>query len=247
MRVAIVDVTTRAKVKYRLALLVEPIVKDGHTDFAPIKVHAGGLAWFGDYLYVPVTGSGFRVFDLSRILAVGTSLDLMGYDAASDAYYAHNYAYAIPQVGSYSDVGACNAVFSFVSVDRSSNPPSLISGEYAADSVAGRLYRWPLDPVTGRLVVTDSGRVIPDGAWFEGNSNIQGALAHDGTFWLSSSAPAGAGGALYRTRVGHPSTTYGWIDSPEDLAFDPGPGSLWSLSEGDNARYVLSIALTAVE
>jgi hypothetical protein len=245
VRIAIADVTDPANVRYRFALLVEPIAKGGRTDFAPIAVHAGGLAWIGDYLYVPVTGTGFRVFDLSRILRVDTAKDVLGYDAATDTYYAHSYSYAIPQVGMYSDAGTCAPVFSFVALDRSTTPPTLVSGEYAASSLAGRLYRWPLD-ASGRLVVTSSGHVIPDGAWFEGQSNVQGAMARADTFWLSSSAPAGAAGALYRTRVGHPSTTLGWIDSPEDLAFDPQLKALWSLSEGNGARYVIASSLSAI-
>ena len=245
VRIAIADVTDPANVRYRFALLVEPVEKAGRTDFAPIAIHAGGLAWVGDYLYVPVTGSGFRVFDLSRILRVSTAKDQLGYDAATDTYYAHGYSYAIPQVGMYSDVGTCEPVFSFVALDRSTTPPTLVSGEYAASSLAGRLYRWPLD-ASGRLVVTASGHVIPDGAWFEGQSNVQGAMAHDDTFWLSSSAPAGAAGALYRTKVGSSSTTLGWIDSPEDLAFDPQAKVLWSLSEGNGARYVIAVSLSAI-
>jgi len=245
VRIAIADVTDPVNVRYRFALLVEPISKAGRTDFAPIAVHAGGLAWVGDYLYVPVTGSGFRVFDLSRILRVSAAQDLLGYDATTDTYYAHGYSYVIPQVGTYADAGTCNSVFSFVALDRSTTPPTLISGEYAASSLAGRLYRWPLD-ASGRLVVTSSGHVIPDGAWFEGQSNVQGAMAHDDTWFLSSSAPSGAAGALYRTRVNAHSTTLGWIDSPEDLAFDPQLKALWSLSEGNGARYVIASSLSAI-
>ncbi|HEX5062424.1 MAG TPA: hypothetical protein VFV99_23795 [Kofleriaceae bacterium] len=247
VRIAIVDATNAGAPTYRFALLVEPVARDGRTDFAPVKVHAGGLAWYGDLLYVPVTGSGFRVFDLSRILRIDGTEDRLGYNATTGTYNAHGYRYAIPQIGEYIDAGACNMVFSYVALDRTSTPHSLISGEYDATTVNGRVFRWPLDPSTGRLQLTDAQRVVPDGVWFAGESHVQGGLAHDNTFWLSSSQPAGSAGALYRARVNMPSTTLGWIDSPEDLAFDPKLDAVWSLSEATNARSVIAVRLDAID
>jgi hypothetical protein len=187
------------------------------------------------------------VFDLSRILRVNGTEDRLGYNATTGKYDAHNYAYVIPQIGEYVDAGTCNMVFSYVALDRTSSPPSLISGEYDDATVTGRIYRWPLDPATGRLQLTDAHRVVPDGAWFTGESHVQGGLAHDNVFWLSSSQPAGAAGALYRVKVNTPSTTLGWIDSPEDLAFDPQLKAVWSLSEATNARSVIAVRLDAID
>lgn len=247
VRIAIADVTNAADVRYRFALLAEPVMRAGRPDLDPVISHAGGIAWIGDLLYVAQTGSGFRVFDLSRILRLDSLEDRLGYDVATGTYAAHGYRYVIPQVGVYEDSGACEARFSFVAVDRSTPTPTLISGEYDAESIAGRLYRWPLDPATGRLRQTDAGRVIPDGAWFAGDSHVQGALARDDTFWLSSSYPAGGAGALYRTRENQPSQALGWIDAPEDLAWDPHAAELWSLSEGTDERFVFAVAASAIE
>lgn len=247
VRLAIVDVTDPANVRYRLALLVDPVVRDGRSDLDPVTVHSGGLAWYGDHLYVPDTSRGLRVFDLTRILAVDPSQDRLGYDPASGAYHAHGYRYVIPQVDTYAIEGACAPRFSYVAVDRTTSPPSLLSGEYDATSIGGRLYRWPLDAATGRLALTDRGRVVPDGAWFLGQTHVQGAAARGPLTWLSSSAPAAGAGALVRTPVGARSTTLGWIDSPEDLAFDQGGDLLWSLSEAAGARYVIAVARTAID
>lgn len=247
VRIAFADVTNPADVRYRFALLVEPIVRGGRSDLAPVVSHAGGIAWVGELLYVAQTGTGFRVFDLSRILQIESTEDRLGYDLSSGMYAAHGYRYAIPQIGAYEEIGACNAVYSFVAVDRSTPTPTLISGEYNATSIGGRIYRWPLDPATGHLRRTDADRVIADGAWFAGESHIQGGLARDGTFWLTSSLPAGGAGALYRTSVGQPRQELGWIDAPEDLAWDPQGAAMWSLSEGLDARYVFSVAATAID
>lgn len=246
VRIAITDVTNPAAVAYRFALLVDPVMRNGHPDFDPVKVHAGGIAWVGDYLYVPQTGTGFRVFDLSNIMQVASVEDRLGLDATSGTYAAHGYRYVIPQIATYDETGACNAVFSFVSVDHSTPTPTLISGEYDSTSIGGRLYRWPLDPGTHRLQLTDANRVIADGAWFEGESHVQGGAARGDTFWLSSSFPAGGAGALYRTRVDQPSTQLRWSDAPEDLAWDPAADELWSISEATNARYVFASSGAAV-
>lgn len=245
VRIAIADVTNPAAVGYRFALLVEPVASGGRTDFAPVRIHAGGLAWVGDYLYVPVTGSGFRVFDLAHILKVDTSKDALGYDAATGAYHAHSYAYAIPQVGVYTDAGACDSVFSFVALDRSTS--SLLSGEYSSEVPTGRLMRWPIDLATGRLVETERGRVVPDGVWFIGHTHVQGALSRGETFWLSSSRPVAGAGELVRTGASGAPATFPWVDAPEDLAFDPATNELWCASEHVDKRFVFSVAATAID
>jgi hypothetical protein len=248
VRIALVDATDPDAIGYRFLLLVEPIADGDRPSFGPVAIHAGGLAWVGDLLYVVDTTRGLRVFDLSRMLRVETGIDTIGYDPGSDAYYAHGYAYVVPQTGAYDQSSSCSPRFSFVSLDRTTSPPSLLTGEYDADTVHGRLYRWPLEPGSDRLrQVGTAGRVIPEAAWFSSHSHVQGALSHDDTFWLSSSKPAGARGILYRTAERQPSTSLGWSATPEDLSYDPTDGLLWSLSEGLGARYVFALPLDAVD
>jgi hypothetical protein len=51
--------------------------KAGHeseADFTSIpQLHAGGIAWYGDHLYVMETHGGIRVFDWRKIYQVDTS------------------------------------------------------------------------------------------------------------------------------------------------------------------------------
>lgn len=247
VRIAIADVTDPAAVRYRFALLVEPVrAADGRPTFRSVPVHAGGLAWVGNRLYVPITGSGLRVFDLAHILALDGLEDKIGYDPATQQHHAHSYAYAIPELARYTSTGSCAPRFSFVALDRSSTPPSLITGEYDADAVTGRLHRWPLNGA-GALQPTTRHRTIPDGAWLSAESHIQGAAARDGTFWLSSSRPAAGAGELVRTKLSTRSATLGWSDSPEDLALDPQANSMWSLTEAVDARYFFEVAVTALD
>ena len=241
VRIAIVDVTNAAKPTYRLALLVEPTGTTSAPNFKAVQIHAGGIVWFGDYLYVADTGHGFRVFDTRKIFQVATDQDTIG--CAGGTCRAGTYKYVLPQVGAYHDSSACDLLFSWVSLDRSVTPPTLVSGEYCpattCGALGGRIFRWPLDAKTGRLAST---KFWPSEAYFMRQKQVQGGTAHSGTFFLSSSAPAGGGGALYRVKVGQ-SKTSSWIDSPEDLMIDQPHGWIWSLSEAAGSRYVIGAAL----
>ncbi len=189
VRIAVVDVSVSPPM-YRFALLVDPVAGQ-IPDLAPIAIHAGGIVWFEDYLYVADTSRGFRVFDLKHIFQVGTAADTLGYDAATQTYQAHQYKYVIPQVDLYKHASACGPIFSFVALDRSTTPPSLVSGEYCNGTTAcggaldGRLFRWPLDPATGRLAPPKT--TYPASAHYAGQSSVQGACP---TRACSTSPPA---------------------------------------------------------
>lgn len=58
--------------RYRNVLLVEP---KGADDFQAIKgLHAGGVMWYGNLVYVVDTAGGLRVFDLDHLYRVDESL-----------------------------------------------------------------------------------------------------------------------------------------------------------------------------
>lgn len=244
VRLAMVDITNPQVPKYRFLLLVEP--KAG-PDWGIVDIHAGGMAWFGDFLYVADTRHGVRVFDMKKIFQADTSEDVIGCDAG--VCKAGLYKYALPQVGAFDRMSSCDPqpIFSFVGVDRSQSPPTLISGEYCSDSacpgpLAGRVFRYPLDPETGSFARDVT---YASDAFYMGEPQIQGAASIDDTFFLSSSAPAGSGGALYRvTSEGR--SSFGWIDTPEDLMVDGPNNVLFSHSEGTSERAVFAADLDAV-
>ncbi len=241
VRLSVVDIADPAKPVYRHILLVEPIAGDP-IDYQPIPIHAGGLAWFGDLLYVADTGKGFRVFDTTALMRVATDVDSVGWDAVAKVYRAGLYKFILPQIGAYVDQSACKPLFSSVALDRTSDPPSLVSSEYCNGTSAcdekfsGRIYRWPLDPGSHRLAGAD---LWPSEAHYMAQSHVQGGLASDGNFYLSSSAPAGVAGQDVQRPGGGPSKTRTWVDGPEDLMRDG--ALLWSLSEGTGSRVVFAV------
>lgn len=56
--------------KYRQVLFVEPTGTTSKPSFKTVGVHAGGIAWYGNLLYVADTNNGVRIFDVDHIWKV---------------------------------------------------------------------------------------------------------------------------------------------------------------------------------
>lgn len=237
-RVAFADVTSfAAGVNYRHVLFVEP---DATRGFKPVNIHAGGLAWSGSYLYVADTNRGLRVFDLSRLSEVSTSAACSTYAGTHGGEVcAYGYQYVVPQVGGYyfpSGLGAsCKPTFSYVALDRSTSPDSLLSGEYDNDTTYGlysRVFRWPLGSGS-RLATNAQGIVTATGGWYTGARNIQGAIASGPKFFLNATrysgalltGPAGSASTVLKASDGD------WAWMPEGM-YISAAGNLWSSTEG---------------
>lgn len=245
VRISWVDVTDPDAPSYRMALLVQPTGTPEAPSFGPVTIHAGGIAWVGDRLWVADTGHGFRVFDLTRMMQVATDEDIVG--CAGAVCHAGLYKYIVPQIGRAEHDSSCGPRFSFVALDRSDDELALVSGEYCSDTacdgpLTGRLFRWPLADDGTQLRDT---RVWPTAAWLMGQRQVQGAAWFEGVAYLSSSAPAGGAGELYRAAPGA-SGRSNWSDAPEDLMIDASAGWLWGLSEAEGARYVYAAELEAL-
>ncbi len=243
VRLSFVDVTDPASPTYRHVLLVRPTGSVSAPDIAPVDLHAGGIVWFKNWIYVADTKHGFRVFDTSRIFEVDTGSENVACTATTCS--AGTYRYILPQVGAYEDLSACDLLFSWVSLARTPSP-RLVSGEYCgalacSGPLAGRVVTWPLDEATGKIA---SPKVWASSAAYFAERQVQGGAIFEGRTLLSSSAPAGGAGALYRVVAGK-SATSAWIDSPEDLMLDAKAGLLWGLSEVAGTRFVVGAKLSS--
>lgn len=78
---------------YRHVLLVYPDAKD---DFKDVPVHAGGVMWYGNTLWVVDTRNGIRVFDMDNIWQVESG-DGTGKNS-DGTYSAAGYKYVLPQI-----------------------------------------------------------------------------------------------------------------------------------------------------
>lgn len=87
-RITFVSQGTATK-KYRHVLLVRP---KGDDDFEPIAgLHAGGVAWYGNLVYVVDTTGGLRVFDLDHLYKVDADVKNDAGKQANGAYGAYGY------------------------------------------------------------------------------------------------------------------------------------------------------------
>ena len=81
--------TSVSPTKHRHVLLVEPSGTSSRPSFKSVEVHAGGIAWYGNILYVQDTDHGARLFDMDHIYKVK---DGDGVGRQSDGSY-HAYGY----------------------------------------------------------------------------------------------------------------------------------------------------------
>lgn len=123
-----VSLLNRATAKYRHVLLAVPTGTASSPSFTIANTHAGGLAWYGRYLYVADT-SGIRVFDMARMWRVNT--DISGsIGRTSSGYGAYGYKYVAPQVHRYARQGTFR--YSSIAIDRTTSPDTLVATEYRA-------------------------------------------------------------------------------------------------------------------
>ncbi len=252
VRISLADITDLDNVSYRHMLLVEPLQGASGVDIGPAQndygdfnaLHAGGIVWYGDLLYVADTAYGLRVFDLSRIIQVSHTDDTGRIGITSTRIDAHGYRYAIPQLARYElTAESCPLRFSFAGLDRSADPHRIVTGEYASDHPSGRIVAWQIDAATGWLDAR-AGEVRGVDAYVSGQTRMQGALTLDGNVYISSSSQtASSFGRLYRTRPGMESSISAWPYGCEDLSYERDTTLIWTAAEHPGTRDVVGIPL----
>ncbi|KFH46931.1 hypothetical protein ACRE_022450 [Hapsidospora chrysogenum ATCC 11550] len=233
VRVTFIDRETK---KYRHALLVYPEADD---DFRAVPIHAGGIVWYGDTLWVVDTWNGIRVFDMSNIWQVGSG---DGVGKVSDGEYsAANYKYVIPQIRWYKwTPTSFKFRHSWVSLDRTVSPHRLLVGEYNKDASAAdtRVVQYELDEATHKLKGDETAAVF---AHCVAINRMQGGLALGDTFFLSRSNGASNGDLFSWTPGNTAVNNVGFYPpSPEDLSYDERTDVVYGLTEVAGGRYVFT-------
>ncbi|WAS92624.1 hypothetical protein [Nannocystis punicea] len=248
VRLSLVDITDLDDVRYRHLLLVTPTGDGPDVNFeaantkAGDALHAGGITWVGDRLYVASTSAGFRVYDMSRIFETTASDDENAIGIAGGQVQAHGYRYAVPEIGRYNlTADSCPLRFSAVSLDRSADPPVLVTAEYQTD-LTGRIARWPIDLDSTRLV-ENGGTVFARDAAIAGQTRIQGAVTYDGVYYMSCSSQTSQWGRLYRNLPDSTSEITAWPDGPEDLYIERDLELIWTAAEHPDKRVTLGIPM----
>ncbi|MEV8607999.1 hypothetical protein AB0383_08695 [Amycolatopsis sp. NPDC051373] len=216
------------------------------SSFTAAKAHMGGMAWYGDKIYVTAVGNtstAIRVFSTKHILQMtDTTSNSIGKTSAG--YAAYTYKYALMQIGYYTYAGGTCSMqsdtgvpcFSSMSLDRTTSPATIVTTEYFADqSLHGRLYRYP----TGAdYLLASTGTTPATEAFRSSVGNMQGVLSHNGKWYVSHSSATLNGQLWTQTTTASnsstcssPATTACWAVHPEALTYDWSTGLVWSQSE----------------
>ncbi len=242
-RVSFVDVTDPANPRYEHVLLVEPRPRPGVPyDFRPVNVHAGGIAWHRDRLYVADTKGGLRVFNTDQMFRTSTdgpAKSRYGYHVPTRQYHAYGYRYALPQSRAYDNAGA-PLTYSQVAIDHSVGPPTLFVSEFKRSGTSW-LVRWHLDPVTG-AITTEQARAQVQVSL----PKIQGAVSWQGHHFFSLSNKEHRGYLAARVAGATQPGRFGRLSiGPEDLSFSAYGGNrrIWGLGEYPYKRHVYAVRL----
>jgi hypothetical protein len=243
-RITLVDWDATYPNNYRKILLVQPTGTASAPNFEDIPIHAGGVSWYGDYLYVADTGHGMRVFDMRKILKTDTggTADQIGRQS-STLYYAHNYAYVLPQIGTITSrtTSGTNLSWSSISLDRVSK--SIVMAEYTCQSGctaypnrAPRAVRFPFASGATTFAASTTASQALQLPWY----NLNGVASHNGRWWFNSSGQK----QLYYWTPADGSATFSWVSSGESLSYwedTTNPDLLWTLQEGVGNRNVFAV------
>jgi hypothetical protein len=244
-RITLVDWDSAHPDRYQKILLVEPTGTATTPSFKDITVHAGGVSWYGDYLYVADTGHGMRVFDMQKILRTDTGGTSSQIGRQSDGtYYAHNYSYVLPQVGTITadTTSGTPLVWSTISLDRVSG--SIVMAEYTCQSGctsypnrAPRAIRFPFASGATTFAATTTASQALQLPWYK----LNGVASHNGRWWFNSSGAK----QLYYWTPSAGSRTYAWVSGGESISYWEDATSadlLWSLQETRGHRSVFSVS-----
>jgi hypothetical protein len=256
VRLSVYDAASRA---YRLVILVEPFINaSGNATYKAVKIHAGGIVWYGNYLYVADTSNGLRVFDTTQMFDLGSAAvlptdisDNTQIGRQSGVFYSHAYRYILPQVGNWDQAGtpttasSCDtsgpAKYSYIGLDRTSNPDKLVAGEYCNPTTAaptlGRIARWNIG--AGLSAALNSGAGTAFDAHRLPQSNLQGGVSVGNRFYLNRSNGQ-SNGTLWRYDLSGGTFTApasrAAPTGPEDLSYNTFDGNLYSATEYVSGR-----------
>ncbi|MGW4686331.1 hypothetical protein ACWEPM_15715 [Streptomyces sp. NPDC004244] len=257
-RVSFLDVTADSpNPVYQHVLLVEPrqVRADSRPTYRPVEMHAGGMAWVGNFLYIAnrpgqsttSRRGGMSVFDITKMVKVtgGEAFrDRFGY--RNGKYYAYGYHYVLPLHHIYENAGGSDFQHSQLSLDRTqAGGHSIVSSEYTT-ATSGRAARWNLAN-SGYIADGD-----PDEGWSLRTERVQGAVSvTSGAYYSANSRRAHPNdpplpGQLWKQmpRGSAPRKHRRLAVGPEDLSYDPAHGgSVWALGEHPFQRRVYRVGL----
>ncbi len=230
-RISVVDLTDESAPRYAHVLLGAPSRLLGLRRLRPVRVHAGGIVWYGGHLFVAGSARGIRVFDLDDVVRVRVPW--------------RGVRFVLPQRTRYvaaTDAGTRPMTYSFLSLDRAGDVDHLVAGEYGRQGGSHRAMRYALDRGTRLLAQDAAGVAVPVEAHDAVAPRMQGAVVVGGTWAITASSGEGNPGDLWVGRPGALRRRRGVLPTgPEDVTWWPQRDQLWSLTEWPGRRWVYGV------
>jgi len=257
VRVSLVDITSMSNITYRHILLVQekanmsnselykasnPYVQLG--SYAPITIHAGGIACYAGKIYVADTNLGIRVFDLTKFVsAAGDATETRLGMETDGTLKAFNYGYILPQTGYYKITNAKPFSCIELGTGATASDKMLWTGQYitASETPVPKVYGFHLN-ASGQIVTSPQPEVITpvdnDDTHVHG---IQGVYrAGNKTFMATTGNSSFEGSTARLTRYNDGAALgvrYRWPHGAEDLYLETATGYLWNLTEYETEKY----------
>jgi hypothetical protein len=257
VRVSLVDITSMSNITYRHILLVQnkanmlnsALYKSSNpyvqlNSYAPVTIHAGGIAAYAGKVYVADTKLGIRVFDLTKFIAVSGDDTGNRIGKESDGTLkAFGYGYILPQTGYYKITNA--SPFSCIELGEgaTADDKMLWTGQYieSASTTIPKVYGFHLN-ASGQILTSPQPEVITpiDNDQTKVNG-IQGVYrAGTKTFMATTGNTSYEGSTARLVRSNDGATAgvrYRWPHGAEDLYFEKSTGYLWNLTEYETQKY----------
>lgn len=228
-RIALVDLGRSRHLDILLA------VDEGGGELAPARIHAGGLAWFDDRLFVAATGRGIWEFDLSDLRRVSGSVARRLAGSRGRGWRTT----VLVAVRTRRHPVDLRCSFLGRAFDEHGQPlRRVLIGEYRTDR-EGRIgeFSIPEDADSGFL---EHDRFSP------GITSMQGAVRAGERHFVSQSDGLRPGALWRGRREKLERDAFPLPVGCEDLALDMEQGLLWSLGEHPWRRVVRGIPLSRI-
>lgn len=247
-RVSLLDISPSSAnyLKYRHIILVQNVIPSSSPDytqlgtFAPLNIHAGGMAYINDKIYICSTSLGVRVFDINKLIEVNDdsgSGTKCGEDSNGNLF-AFGYRYILPQVGYYDINGGADP---FSGLQLNEEGDAIWTCQYYAGSadpsIVPKIYGFPINS-SGTMLNSGIEYQVPKNSLFTSDHahGMQGIFRKGNRTWLScTGSPTESYGSTARlaryTDDATYTTRYRWPYGSEGLYYESTYDYLWCLTE----------------
>ncbi|MEV6946091.1 hypothetical protein AB0N07_29700 [Streptomyces sp. NPDC051172] len=230
--------------KYIHVLLVVP--NEAGTDYSEVALHAGGIAWYRNYIFVTANTGGLRVFDTTNLLQLAhnpkgstSKTCKTGLDERSGRYCGRGYDYLLPEIGRWDNSNSTTTRYDSMSLERApGRAPEFMTSEYRTNSV-GQVVRW-----TDTALTSFQGTIHPFRAWFQPVRYVQGAFSRSCYYFNTGHSPS-TGYLVAANATGNTKP----VSQPggqglQDLYWLRSAEQLWTLTEypGDGKRVLYGVS-----